>query len=70
VRLELVEDELGVVGPVVIADAGVVAPDDEVGAAVVLATDGVPDSLPWAGVAHGRREGRHDDPVAGVVTLD
>src|SRR5919199_3515440 len=34
---EHLEDVLGVVGAVVVADAGVVAPDDEVGAAVVLA---------------------------------
>jgi hypothetical protein len=34
--IELVEDLLRFVGPVVVADAGVVAPDDEVGAAVVL----------------------------------
>jgi hypothetical protein len=32
--LELGEDPLGVVGAVVVADAGVVAADDEVGAAV------------------------------------
>jgi hypothetical protein len=33
VRLELVEDQLRVVGAVVVADAGVVAADDEVRAA-------------------------------------
>src|SRR5262249_56050908 len=37
VRLELVEDQLRVVGAVVVADAGMVAADDEVRAAVVLA---------------------------------
>ena len=36
-RLELVEDELRIVGAVIVADARVVAPDDEVRAAVVLA---------------------------------
>src|SRR5918996_3857089 len=70
VRLELVEDELGVVGAVVVADAGVVSADDEVRAAVVLAADRVPDRLPRAGVAHRGREGGDDDPVAGVVVVD
>ena len=54
--LELVEDVLRVVGAVVVADAGVVAADDEVRAAVVLAHDGVEDGLARPGVAHGRRE--------------
>ena len=44
-RLELLEDLLRVVGAVVVADAGVVATDDEVRAAVVLAADRVPDGL-------------------------
>ena len=39
------EDLLRVVGAVVAADTGVVAADDEVGAAVVLAADRVPDRL-------------------------
>src|SRR6266511_183328 len=45
VRLELVEDQLRVVGAVVVADTCVVASDDEVRAAVVLAADRVPDRL-------------------------
>src|SRR5215217_3697106 len=45
VRLELVEDELRVVRAVVRPDARVVAPDDEVRAAPVLAADRVPDRL-------------------------
>jgi len=56
VRLELVEDQLRVVGAVVVADAGVVAADDEVRAAVVLAADRVPDRLARPGVAHRGRE--------------
>ena len=57
-RVELVEDVLRVVGAVVVADAGVVAADDEVRAAVVLAHQRVEDRLARAGVAHRRREAR------------
>src|SRR5581483_9095053 len=70
VRLELVEDQLRVVGAVVAADAGVVAADDEVRAAVVLAADRVPDRLARAGVAHGGRERGDDDAIGGVVVVD
>jgi hypothetical protein len=70
VRLELVEDQLRIVGAVVAADAGVVAPDDEVRAAVVLAADRVPDRLARTGVAHRRGEGRDDHPVGRVVAVD
>ena len=45
VDVDVVEDLLGVVGAVVVADAGVVAADDEVGAAVVPADDRVEDRL-------------------------
>ena len=69
VDVELVEDLLGVVGAVVVADAGVVAADDEVGAAVVPARDRVEDRLARAGVAHLRREDVEDDAVVGVVVL-
>ena len=70
VRLELVEDQLRVVGAVVVADAGVVAADDEVRAAVVLAADRVPDRLARAGVAHrGRERGEHD-AVGRVVAVE
>src|SRR3712207_3654275 len=60
--LELVEDGLSVVVAVegfaagVLSGARVVAADDEVGAAVVLAADGVEDRLARAAVAHGGRE--------------
>ena len=70
VRLELVEDQLRVVGAVVVADPRVVAADDEVRAAVVLAADRVPDRLARAGVAHRGREGRDEHAVGGVVVLD
>src|SRR5581483_10515194 len=70
VRLELVEDELRVVGAVVAPDARVVAADDEVRAAIVLAADRVPDRLARPGVAHGRRERRQDYAAPRVVVLE
>src|SRR5512132_3323252 len=45
VDVEVVEDLLGVVGAVVVADAGMVAAHDEVGAAVVAAGDRMEDRL-------------------------
>jgi hypothetical protein len=48
----------------------VVAADDEVRAAVVLAADRVPDRLARARVAHGGRERGDDDPLRRVVALD
>ena len=45
VDVDFVEDLLGVVGAVVVADAGVIAADDEVGAPVVAARDRVEDRL-------------------------
>jgi hypothetical protein len=56
--LKLLEDVLGVVSSVVAADSGVIPPYDEVGAAVVLAADGVKDRLPGPRIAHRRREHR------------
>src|SRR6476620_4140737 len=49
VRLELVEDQVGVVGAVVAPHARVIASDDEVRAAVVLAAERVPDRLAGPG---------------------
>jgi hypothetical protein len=70
VRLELVEDQLRVVRAVVGADARVVAADDEVRAAVVLAADRVPDRLARPRVAHRRRERGEDDAVGRVVAVE
>src|SRR5918998_6311195 len=73
--LELVEDVLGVVVAVerlaagVLTRARVVAADYEVGAAVVLAADGVEDRLSRSAVAHGGREDGEKRPVLRVVLL-
>src|SRR5262245_33148460 len=66
----MAEDELRVVSAVVIADARVIAPDDEVRAAVVLTNDGVEDRLSRPGVAHrGRQHGELRSRLR-VVVLD
>ena len=49
---DLLEDAVGGVGVVVLPDAGVVPPEHVVGAAEVLADEGVEDGLPGPGVAH------------------
>ena len=69
VDVEVVEDLLGIVCAVVVADAGVVAPDDEVGAAVVAADDRVQDRLAGTGVVHLRRVHPEDHPVLRVVVV-
>ncbi len=65
-----VEDQVRVVRAVVAADAGVVAADDEVRAAVVLAADRMPHRLAGPGVAHRSREGREHGAVGRVVVLE
>ena len=56
----LVEDLLGVEGAVVLAHAGVVPADDQVGAAEVLAEHRVEQGFPGTGVAH----------IQGITGLD
>src|SRR5918992_584202 len=51
-RRDLVEDLVRVEGPVVAADAGVVAPDNEMRAAVILAEERVQQRLARPGIAH------------------
>ena len=67
------EQLLGGVGAVerlaraVVAGAGMVAADDQVGAAVVLADDRVPDRLARAGHAHGERQQAQRRGLLGIV---
>src|SRR5215213_2326146 len=68
--LELVEDVVRVVGAVVTADARVVAPDDEVRAAVVLPHERVEDRLARPRVAHRRREHGEDGARGRVVVRE
>jgi hypothetical protein len=66
---ELIEDALRGQRLVILADAGVIAADDERSDAVVLADHGVEDRFARAGVAHRGGEGREDGAVARVVLL-
>ena len=67
--VDVVEDPLRVVGAVVVAHAGVVATDDEVGAAVVAADDRVQHRLPRARVVHLGRVDAQDHPLGVVVAV-
>src|SRR5204863_8100814 len=55
---QLVEYPVRVEWPIVFADAGVIAPDDQVRAAVVLAKERVQQRFTWAGVSHVERIAR------------
>ena len=66
----LLEDVLGVVGAVVVAHPGVITAHDEVGAAIILAADGVEDRLTGSGVAHGGGVGAEHHPALRVVALE
>ncbi len=71
-RLHLLQQRLGVIRPVerlacpVAAGPGVVAPDDEMGAAEVLADDRVPDRLARPGHAHGERQEAQQRGLLGI----
>src|SRR4051794_26629577 len=66
---EVVEDVVRVVGAVVRADARMIAADDEVRAAVVLANEGVEDRLARAGVPHVGGQHGEDGAVLRIVLL-
>ncbi len=66
-RLELVEDFLRVVRAIVLADARVIASDDDVCAAIVLAADRVKDRFARTGVPHRRRKHAEDHAVGRIV---
>src|SRR5262245_44834987 len=58
---QLIEDVMRIERTVIVADAGVVAPDDEVGAAEVLANEGMKHGLARARIAHLDRIARLND---------
>ncbi len=66
---ELGEDLMCIVGSVVAADAGVVASDDEMGAAVVFPHDGMVDGFAWSGVFHAGAQNRHHRAFFEIVVL-
>ncbi len=65
--LELVKDFLRVVRAIVIADAGVIAPDDDVRASVILAADRVKDRFARTRIAHRRGEYAEHHAVGRIV---
>ncbi len=67
---DLVEDVLRVEGAVVVADAGMIASDDEVAAAVVLPEHRVQERLARPGVAHVERITGLDDAALREVVFD
>ena len=69
-RRELAEDVVRVVRAVVVADTGVVAADDEVRAAVVLAHQRVEDRFARPGVAHRRRQHAQQHAILRVVVVE
>src|ERR671932_144965 len=50
--IELIKDVLSIVGTVIVTNTCMVAPDDEMSTAVVLADQGVENCFSWTGVAH------------------
>src|SRR5918999_3014465 len=67
--LELFEDLLGVVSPVVVADTRMVSTNDEMRHPVVLTKQRMPDRFARPPVPHGCREYRQDDAVLRVVVV-
>ena len=67
---DFVEDMVRVERAIVAADAGVVAADDQVRAAVVLAEQGVQQRLARTGIAHVERVAGLDDGILDEVLLD
>ncbi len=67
VRTKLAEDLLCVIGSVIIADAGMIPPHDEMRAAVVLAHQRMEDGFARSRVAHAGRKGSEYHPLDGIV---
>ena len=69
-RPKLIEDVMGIKGAVVTADAGMVAPDDQMRAAEVLADQSVQERLARAGITHLDRIARLDDRAGAEIIVD
>src|SRR4029453_16333887 len=67
---QLIEDVMPTKGAVVVADAGMVAPDDKVRTAEVLANESVKQRLAWTGIAHLDRIARLDDRSRAEIIVD
>ena len=69
-RLELIENLLRIVGAVIIPHAGMIAPNDEMRDAVILADQRVQNRLARAGVTHRQRHHRQHRAVFVVIVID
>src|SRR5262249_20680466 len=69
-RPQLIEDVMRIEGAVVVANAGMVAPDDKVRTAEVLANQGMKQRLAWTGVAHLDRIARLDYRSRAEIIVD
>src|SRR5260370_23949154 len=67
---KLIEDELGIVGSVVVSNPSVVSTNDKVGTPVILANQRVKDGFTRTGVAHRGRIDRQDRAVLWVVIVE
>ena len=61
---------MGVVGPVIATNSGMVTADDKMRATVVPSDEGVQHSLPWSGVAHRHREHTQQNPFCRITGPD
>src|SRR5512135_3357351 len=66
-RLKVIEYLLGVVGTVILAHARMVAPDDHVRAAIVLAAQRMENRLARTRIVHRRREDAEYHAVGRVI---
>ena len=69
-RPQLIEDVVGIEWTVIVANAGVVAPDDKMRTAEVLTNKGMKQCLARTGVAHLNRIARLNDGAASEIIVD
>src|SRR5262249_17292722 len=69
-RPELVEDGLRIIGAVIVADTGMIASDNEMRTAEVLANERVKERLARTGIAHFDRVAGLDDRSRAKIIVD
>src|SRR2546428_7866575 len=67
--VKLCKDRMRIVGPVIVPHASMVAPNDEVRTAIVLAHQGVENGLTRPSVAHRGGENTEDHTISRVIVL-
>ena len=68
-RIELGKDVVRIIRSIIVADAGMVATDDEMRATIILAHQRVENGLARTSVAHRGRQYPEYDPVFWIVML-